>query len=106
MRHRPGGLSWTGPVGPLRNAGRLPILPGQWRGPRQSPLSKSHLTTGRSLMANLYLARQPIFDADLSVRGYELLYRGAPGAERPDADQMTSTVLVNALLEIGLDNVV
>jgi EAL and modified HD-GYP domain-containing signal transduction protein len=57
-------------------------------------------------MANLYLARQPIFDADLSVRGYELLYRGAPGAERPDADQMTSTVLVNALLEIGLDNVV
>ena len=57
-------------------------------------------------MANLYLARQPIFDADLTVRGYELLYRGAPGAERPDADQMTSTVLVNALLEIGLDNVV
>jgi c-di-GMP phosphodiesterase len=57
-------------------------------------------------MANLYLARQPIFDADLTVRGYELLYRNAPGEERPDADQMTSTVLVNALLEIGLDNVV
>ncbi|BEP14271.1 EAL domain-containing protein [Acidothermaceae bacterium B102] len=57
-------------------------------------------------MANLYLARQPIFDADLTVRGYELLYRNAPGQERPDADQMTSTVLVNALLEIGLDNVV
>ena len=41
-----------------------------------------------------------------AVRGYELLYRNAPGQERPDADQMTSTVLVNALLEIGLDNVV
>jgi len=59
-------------------------------------------------MPHLYLARQPIYDRKLDIYAYELLYRAADEANAPDGlgDQATYTVLVNALTEIGLDELV
>ncbi|MBK1727434.1 EAL and HDOD domain-containing protein [Halorhodospira neutriphila] len=51
------------------------------------------------------LARQPIFDRRLQVRGYELLYRRNPdstSAQVLDGDAATSAVILNAFAEIGL----
>src|SRR3954468_15852995 len=59
-------------------------------------------------MPSVFIARQPIFDRDLEVTGYELLFRGANQnvAVISDHDEATSTVVINAFTEIGLDNVV
>lgn len=59
-------------------------------------------------MPYLYLARQPIYDRKLDVFAYELLYRAADEAGAPAGlgDHATFTVLVNALTEIGLDELV
>jgi EAL and modified HD-GYP domain-containing signal transduction protein len=56
----------------------------------------------------VFIARQPIFDRELIVTGYELLFRGANQnvAVISDHDEATSTVVINAFTEIGLDNVV
>ncbi|HET9982352.1 MAG TPA: EAL domain-containing protein [Longimicrobiales bacterium] len=54
----------------------------------------------------MLFARQPIFDRSGQVVGYELLYRSEESPERAagaGADTMLSTVLVDAVLEIGLD---
>jgi Predicted signal transduction protein containing EAL and modified HD-GYP domains len=51
-------------------------------------------------------AQQPIFDSDMRVVGYELLYRSATGDERAKVDdprQATLQVIAGASLEIGLD---
>jgi EAL and modified HD-GYP domain-containing signal transduction protein len=54
------------------------------------------------------VARQPIFDADMCVAAYELLYRGnnADAANVVDGDAATADVLQSVLAEIGLDRVV
>src|SRR3954451_13845804 len=59
-------------------------------------------------MPKVFIARQPIFDRELEVNGYELLFRGANEnvAIVSDHDEATSTVVMNAFTEIGLDNVV
>ncbi len=59
-------------------------------------------------MPHLFLARQPIYDRKLDVYAYELLYRAADEANAPAGigDQATYTVLMNALTEIGLDDLV
>jgi EAL and modified HD-GYP domain-containing signal transduction protein len=59
-------------------------------------------------MSDLYIARQPIYDRQLSVYGYELLYRAGDtnSANVVDGDVATSQVLVNALMEIGLPELV
>ena len=51
------------------------------------------------------VGRQPIFDAKLAVRGYELLFRDPmfPGL---NGDAMTADVLVHAGLDIGLPSLV
>jgi len=56
----------------------------------------------------VFIARQPIFDLDLDVVGYELLFRGANQnvAVISDHDEATSTVVINAFTEFGLDAVV
>ncbi len=55
-----------------------------------------------------FIGRQPIYDRNMEVFGYELLYR--PGAVArsnvTDGDSATSQVLVNAFIEIGLDRLV
>ncbi len=59
-------------------------------------------------MPKVFIARQPIFDTSLDVAGYELLFRGANQnvAVISDHDEATSTVVMNAFTEIGLDSVV
>ncbi|HSR08886.1 MAG TPA: HDOD domain-containing protein [Bryobacteraceae bacterium] len=57
----------------------------------------------------ILLARQPILDRNLQVWGYELLYRSS-SANHCDANESnaraTARVIVNSLLNIGIDNLV
>ena len=59
-------------------------------------------------MSDLYIARQPIYNHALNVIAYELLYRddGQNRASFVDGDTATSQVVINAFLEIGLENLV
>jgi EAL and modified HD-GYP domain-containing signal transduction protein len=54
----------------------------------------------------VFVARQPIYDAAMAVVAYELLYRHSPHsakAEITDAGLATLQVVTNAALEIGLE---
>lgn len=59
-------------------------------------------------MRETFLARQPIFDRELNVRAYEVLFRtGSENVARvSDGTQATSQMLVNAFVGVGLDRVV
>ncbi len=59
-------------------------------------------------MQDVFIGRQPIFDRNLKVYGYELLYRNSIEnlAEYIDGNQATSQVIINSFLEIGLDRIV
>jgi c-di-GMP phosphodiesterase len=60
-------------------------------------------------VSEVFVARQPIFDPRLELAAYELLFRGANNAEAAlvsDNDEATSTVVINAFTELGLDAVV
>lgn len=56
----------------------------------------------------LLTCRQPIFDRQLNVVGYELLYRGCEvsRADFDDGDRATMQVILNTFAEIGLDGLV
>ncbi|MFT5449127.1 MAG: EAL and modified HD-GYP domain-containing signal transduction protein [Gammaproteobacteria bacterium] len=58
--------------------------------------------------AEVLLARQPIFDVDLQVHGYELLYRsiGHDSAAFDDADAASAEVITSGFMDIGLDRIV
>ncbi|MBI5461092.1 MAG: HDOD domain-containing protein [Gammaproteobacteria bacterium] len=58
--------------------------------------------------SNIFIGRQGIFDRSLGIYGYELLYRSSEhnAAGQFDGEQATSTVAINAFLEMGLDQVV
>ncbi|ORJ62853.1 hypothetical protein B5V00_01990 [Geothermobacter hydrogeniphilus] len=62
----------------------------------------------RTIMTNVYIARQPIYNRRLQVEGYELLFRSGEEnrADVHDRDRATSTVLRNAFMEIGLGHLV
>lgn len=60
-------------------------------------------------MSEIYVGRQPIYDRDLRVVGYELLYRRDPNINRADfsdVDQACSQVLLDTLVEVGVENLV
>ena len=59
-------------------------------------------------MAEVFVARQPIFNAALEVAGYELLFRGGANAEAlvVNAEGATATVVLNSFTEIGLERIV
>lgn len=57
-------------------------------------------------MTRALLARQPILDRDQSVAGYELVYPREDGDDVVDDSLSTARVAVNALSEIGLENLV
>ncbi|MDO9122352.1 MAG: EAL domain-containing protein, partial [Anaerolineaceae bacterium] len=59
-------------------------------------------------MAELLVGRQPIFNRTMQVYAYELLYRSGDGnrADFSDADKATTQVVLNALIEIGLESIV
>jgi len=56
-------------------------------------------------MDDIFIGRQPIFDTNLKVIAYELLFRSGSTNEAHviDGDTATSDVMLNALTEIGLE---
>ncbi len=52
------------------------------------------------------LARQPIFDDQKRVFGYELLYRGPTIAEADRGSVATARVVCEALTDLGIERVV
>lgn len=58
-----------------------------------------------SPLGEIFIARQPIFDNNMKVHAYELLFRdGMTGAANvTDGNAASSQVMINAFLEIGMD---
>ncbi len=59
-------------------------------------------------MPEVFIGRQPIFDRNLQVYAYELLFRSGDRTQAGvvDGDQATSQVIINAFMEIGLNQIV
>lgn len=61
-------------------------------------------------MSDVYVGRQPIYNKNLGIHGYELLFRAgtdnAAAMGELTADGATSTTIINSFLEIGLDKLV
>ena len=59
-------------------------------------------------MDRVLVSRQPIYRSDITVLGYELLFRDGDNdhASFSDDSQATSQVIVNALMDIGLNEIV
>lgn len=60
-------------------------------------------------MKDIFIGRQPIFDRNFCIQAYELLYRHSEVhnyADITDGDRSTSSVLVNSLFEMGIENLV
>ncbi|MCP5158235.1 MAG: HDOD domain-containing protein [Gammaproteobacteria bacterium] len=60
-------------------------------------------------MKEIYFARQPIYNRNLEIEGYELFYRNAETdttAQFLDAEIATSQIVLNTVTEVGLERVV
>jgi EAL and modified HD-GYP domain-containing signal transduction protein len=59
-------------------------------------------------MDRLYIARQPIYDRNKAVMGYELLYRSniINQASITDADLASCETILNSFMHIGIENIV
>ena len=59
-------------------------------------------------MLGVYVGRQPIYDQQLLVSGYELLFRdyNTDTANFTDGDLATSQVILNTFMEIGIERLV
>ncbi len=57
-------------------------------------------------MSELLIARQPIYNRTQHVFGYELLYRPGKDSKLVSGDAAASQVILDALTEIGVDNLV
>ncbi len=59
-------------------------------------------------MRDIFIGRQPIYNQQLEVFAYELLFRSGEGhgAGIIDGDQATSQVVLNTFMEFGLDTIV
>lgn len=70
------------------------------------PLATAAVTPRVDAGCDVFVGRQPIFDRDLGVFAYELLYRAGPQTGLPSdisGDQATTEVLLNAFTEFGLE---
>ena len=58
-------------------------------------------------MDHLFIARQPIYNRDKGVMGYELLYRNnsVNRANFSDGDQASCETILNSFMHIGIDNI-
>ena len=56
-------------------------------------------------MQDVFIGRQSIFDRHNNVTSYELLFRSANNKFLDDEDAMTAKVMVNTLMDIGLENI-
>ena len=65
------------------------------------------MTDTAALKQSLLVGRQAIFDRQMEVFGYELLYRDGTGnsANIMDGDEATARVMVNTFLELGIDQI-
>ncbi len=56
---------------------------------------------------NIFIARQPIFDKDMKVHAYELLYRSNDASEAfiTDGDLATRKLIINTTILLGLDKI-
>lgn len=59
-------------------------------------------------MENIFIARQPIYDRQLHVLGYELLFRAGDtdSAEIEDGDLASVQVIINTFMNVGVENIV
>jgi len=58
-------------------------------------------------MNNVFIARQPVYNKKLEVIGYELLFRDGEGvANVVDKELATAQLILNILLEVGLNRIV
>ena len=59
-------------------------------------------------MQGVFIGRQPIYDREQNVFAYELLFRNSEKnfADIDNQDQATSKLIVNALTEFGLSNII
>jgi len=59
-------------------------------------------------MLNIFIGRQAIFDRKMATYAYELLYRenDSGGVNVTDGEMASSRVMLNAFMEIGLENIV
>lgn len=57
---------------------------------------------------SIFVGRQPIYNRKMQVVAYELLYRAGNGnfADISDGDRATTEVIINSVLDIGLDSIV
>lgn len=56
---------------------------------------------------DIFVGRQPIYEGDLSVAAYELLFRdGRANRADVDGEQATSHVVLNSFIDIGLERIV
>ncbi len=61
------------------------------------------------MSSDVLVGRQPIYDANLNVAAYELLFRSKQDnntAQFSDGDKATSELILNTFLDIGLENIV
>jgi len=58
-------------------------------------------------MDHLFIARQPIYNRDKEVMGYELLYRNSTvnQANISDGDEASCITILNSFMHIGIDNI-
>jgi EAL and modified HD-GYP domain-containing signal transduction protein len=66
------------------------------------------MTGEDSSLHDIFVGRQPIYDAGLNVVAYELLFRAGrhETADVQDADHATTQVILNTFMEIGLERIV
>ncbi|HEY0962221.1 MAG TPA: HDOD domain-containing protein [Pseudomonadales bacterium] len=57
--------------------------------------------------STIYLARQPIFDIQMEVHAYEILFRNSAtnSASIADGNKATSTLITNTFVEMGIDEI-
>jgi EAL and modified HD-GYP domain-containing signal transduction protein len=75
---------------------------------RTAPIARSQSPINTSPQSTVFVGRQQIYDRDIKVVAYELLFRSCSEnrAIIEDEDAATSQLLINALVEIGLRNLV
>lgn len=72
--------------------------------PNLSVVAVSNAKARRMPDGTFLIGRQPVFDTDLVLWGYELLFRG-PAGSAVDGESMTADVLLRAGMDIGLHNI-
>jgi len=75
---------------------------------RRADLGRKEYCQQAFAMPEVFVARQPIFNRDLHVAGYELLFRGGDATDAlvADSEGATASVVLNSFTEIGLERIV